>query len=137
MRRIFWDTMVFIHLLEGEASKSAQITRLFGRSLERKDLLTTSCLAVGEVSAGGKTPEKRVILEDAVRSLGFDLLTFDERCISSFGLLRTQKVAVADSIHLACAAAAGVDLFLTDDRALQKLHVPGIKFIAGLESGLL
>ena len=42
------------------------------------------------------------------------------------------RVTPADAIHLASAAAAGVDLFLTNDRALQPLLIPGIHFIAGL-----
>ncbi len=35
-----------------------------------------------------------------------------------------------------CAGAAGVDLFLTHDKDLQKMHVPGIHFIAGLDGNV-
>jgi predicted nucleic acid-binding protein len=45
-------------------------------------------------------------------------------------------VSPADAIHLACAAARGVDLFLTHDDALRKLIVPGIPFIAGIDGKL-
>jgi hypothetical protein len=42
------------------------------------------------------------------------------------------RVSPADAIHLACAAEAGVNLFLTNDRRLTGLIVPGIDFIAGM-----
>ena len=44
---------------------------------------------------------------------------------------------VFDSIHLAYAAIAGVDLFITNDKDLPKLHFPEIKFIAGQDTNLL
>ncbi len=134
---IFWDTMLFIYLLEGKTTGMAQkVGRAFEQSLVRGDQMTTSCLAVGEVTAGTESLEKRAMLEAAVRTLGFKLLPFDEQCIAPFGALRARNVAVADSIHLACAAAHHIDLFLTEDKALHKLHVPGIKFIADLQCGL-
>lgn len=46
---------------------------------------------------------------------------------------RQNRVAPADAIHLASAAEAGVDLFLTNDRALLELVVDGIQFIAGMD----
>jgi predicted nucleic acid-binding protein len=42
----------------------------------------------------------------------------------------------ADAIHLACAAQAGTDLFLTNDKRLVGKFVPGIQFIAGLDMQL-
>jgi hypothetical protein len=35
---------------------------------------------------------------------------------------------------LACAAEAGVDLFLTNDRRLKGRSIPGIQFLAGLDN---
>jgi hypothetical protein len=37
---------------------------------------------------------------------------------------------------LACAASAGIDLFLTGDEQLTKLDVPGIQFIADFKNPL-
>lgn len=48
-----------------------------------------------------------------------------------------RKVKIADSIHLACAASAGIDLFLTGDKQLAKLDVPGIQFIADFNNPVL
>jgi hypothetical protein len=44
-----------------------------------------------------------------------------------------------DSIHLACAAAARTDMFLTNDTQLlnRRLHVPGIQFISDFTKPIL
>jgi hypothetical protein len=42
-----------------------------------------------------------------------------------------------DAIQLACAAAAGVDLFITNDDRLSRKHVPEVKFITSLERAYL
>ena len=42
-----------------------------------------------------------------------------------------------DAIQLACAAAAGVDLFITNDDRLSRKHVADVKFIASLERAYL
>jgi predicted nucleic acid-binding protein len=81
---------------------------------------------------------KHAALAAKVRQLfdsgGIEMLPFDRQAAELFAQLRsTANVAPADAIHLACAAAAGVDLFLTHDKNLHKLHVPGIQFIAGLD----
>jgi predicted nucleic acid-binding protein len=47
---------------------------------------------------------------------------------------RTQS---ADSIHLALAASARADLFITNDKDLPKLTLPGIGKIVGLHTDLL
>ena len=47
------------------------------------------------------------------------------------------KIASPDAIHLACAASAGTDLFLTNDKNLVGRVIPGIQFIAGLDSNII
>jgi predicted nucleic acid-binding protein len=47
------------------------------------------------------------------------------------------KIPSADAIHLACAATAGTDLFLTNDQNLVGKIIPGIQFIAGIDSNIL
>ena len=41
-----------------------------------------------------------------------------------------------DALHLAIAATSGVDLFLTFDRRLNKLVMPGLPFIVSIETDL-
>ena len=46
----------------------------------------------------------------------------------------TPGITPADAIHLASAAQAGTDLFLTNDKRLLGKIVPGIQFIASLDT---
>jgi predicted nucleic acid-binding protein len=48
----------------------------------------------------------------------------------------THTVSPADAIHLAAAAQAKVDLFLTNDRKLVGKVIPGVQFVAGLDVNL-
>jgi predicted nucleic acid-binding protein len=48
----------------------------------------------------------------------------------------TLGVSPADAIHLASAAQAGTDLFLTNDKRLVAKIVPGIQFIGALDTEL-
>jgi predicted nucleic acid-binding protein len=74
----------------------------------------------------------------SMQQMGFSYLPFDEGAVTPFISLRAKlKLKIADSIHLACAASAGIDLFLTGDKQLVKLDVPGIQFIADINTPLL
>jgi uncharacterized protein len=141
MSRIYWDTMLLIYLTEDHPVYNARVARLLGRVYERGDSLFTSYLALGELMTGdGRFPPqiKSGNVPDHLRSLGFSFLTFDEGAVLPFSKLRAiEKLKVADSIHLACAASAGIDLFLTGDKQLMRLHVPGIQFIADFDTPVL
>jgi predicted nucleic acid-binding protein len=76
----------------------------------------------------------RTKLDDA----GFSYIEFGEAAVQTFARLRAvSRVKSADSIHLACAASVGIDLFLTGDKQLMKLIVPGIRFIADFENPII
>jgi len=141
MTRVFWDTMLFIYLFQSDPKFGKRVVHLRKRSLERGDELCTSALALGEVLAGvhrDKTPEEAARVRAGILDAGVKILPFDASAADTFGRIRAaHRTAAADSIHLACAAVAGVDLFLTGDKNLVKLHIPGIKFIAGLDTSLL
>jgi len=141
MSRVFWDTMLFIYLLEGKPQFSTRVQELLARSRKRGDQLFTSYLALGEVMAGASKstnlPSER-ILRETLREMGFIYLPFDEGAVGPFAHLRSNEaMKIADSIHLACAASAGIDLFLTGDKQLAKLDVPGIQFIADFNNPVL
>jgi hypothetical protein len=73
------------------------------------------------------------VARSTIVDMGFSFLPFDDRCVATFSRLRSEmRLKAPDSIHLSCAAAAGVDMFLTGDTQLLKrrLTVPGIQFIA-------
>jgi uncharacterized protein len=141
LSRLYWDTMLFIYLLEGHPQHSARVKHLLDRAYERGDSLYSSYLALGEVMAGADKSagsSKGALIRSALDEMGFSYLPFDGDAVQPFSRLRTRdSLKVADAIHLACAASAGIDLFLTGDRQLLKLHVPGIQFIADFYTPLL
>lgn len=139
MSRIYWDSMLFIYLLEGNPTYSKRVQHLLQRSYERRDSLYTSFLAYGEVMAGAvNSPEKADKIQRTMEDMGFTYLPFDAGAVMPFSKLRAKsKLKVADAIHLASAASAGIDLFLTGDKQLMGLDVPGVQFIADFNTPLL
>jgi len=137
MSRVYWDSMVFIYWLESHPEYSARVEQIFQSMLERGDRLCASYFSMGEVLAG-PLKQKHAALEAKVialfDSVGIEILPFDRKAAERFARLRAvAKVSAADAIHLACASASGVDIFLTHDKSLQKLRVEGIQFVAGLD----
>ncbi len=140
MRKVFWDAMLLIYLLEENSTFFSAVEETLYRSKLRGDQLFTSSLAIAELLAGVRkreSPEQFLRVESAIREMRFRTLPFDDRCIPLFSLLRaTRNVSAPDAIHLSCAGAEGMDLFLTNNRKLLLLHVPGVKFIADLRANI-
>jgi predicted nucleic acid-binding protein len=141
MSRIFWDSMIAIYLLEDHPVFAPRVQELMERSFRRNDLLFTSYFALGEILAGAEKapdPRKTRAVKETLQEIGFSYLPFDGGAVEPFSHLRAkQRLKTADCIHLACAASAGIDLFLTNDRQLVKLDVPGIQFIADFNAPIL
>jgi predicted nucleic acid-binding protein len=133
--------MLFIYLVEDHPKYLRRCEFLLERSYERGDLLFTSHLVLGEVLAGAdKSPDpgKSRAIREIASEMGFMPLPFDTGAVIPFGRLRAvQRLKIADAINMACAASAGMDLFLTGDKKLAGLHVPGIQFVADFESPIL
>jgi predicted nucleic acid-binding protein len=125
--------MLLIYLLDGEPDYIRRTEQVLSRSKRRGDVLFTSYPALGELMAGAeksKDVSKAKVIRDAVQELGFSFLPFDGAAVATFSRLRArERIKAPDAIHLACAAAAGIDLFLTGDKQLTRLDVPGIHFI--------
>jgi len=141
MSRIYWDSMLFIYWLEDNPLFSKRVAAAHGRMQERRDELITSAFTLGEVLAGAyrKGMAQRA---NQVRSLLLSLIAevvpFTTDTAEHYARIRgTSGVRAADAIHLACAAQARTDLFLTNDAALIGKVIPGIQFIVGLDSGVL
>jgi predicted nucleic acid-binding protein len=140
MSRIYWDSMMFIYMLEGNQAFAPIVSRILDEMDRRGDTLYTSIFCVGEVLTGprkfnslaGIAKVKQYFTGDAINVLPFTIETADR-----FSLIRATTTAKpADAIHLATAASAGVDVFFTNDSRLLKLHlqIPGIQFITGLDA---
>lgn len=136
MSRIFWDTNVFIYLFEDYGSLSRRASDLRRAMLERGDQLVTSTLTLGEVlvkplERGDDSLARKY--EEAIAATSL-MLPFDRKAARIYAALRCDRsLRAPDSIQLACAAAAGVDLFITHDARLHSKHVEGIQFIVPLD----
>lgn len=140
MSRIYWDSMVFIYWLENHPEFAKRADHIFQLMLKRGDRLCASYLSVGETLTGPlkhKRSQLAAKIEEFFDSGLVEFLPFDRKAAKLFADLRaTTNISPADSMHLACAGSAGVDLFLTHDKNLHKLHVPGVHFIAGLDGNV-
>jgi uncharacterized protein len=141
MSRIYWDTMLFIYWLEGNPQFGKRVDAIWSRMQERNDQLITGTLALGEVLAGayggGADSERVQEIRAALESIVSAVIPFTAEAADLFGRIKgSLKVPSADAIHLACAASARTDLFLTNDKRLVGKFVPGVQFIASLDMPL-
>ena len=136
MSRIFWDTNLFIYLFEGYSPLSRRVADLRQAMLTRGDQLLTSTLTMGEIlvkpmERGDAELSKKYEETLAATSL---LIPFDVKAAKIYAALRGDRsLRAPDAIQLACAAGAGVDLFITNDMRLHSRQVAGIQFIVSLE----
>ena len=136
MSRVFWDTNVFIHLLEGHGALSERVVALRQAMLTRGDQLLTSALTLGEVLVKPLEHgdmELAAKYENAITAASL-VIDFDAKTAKKFAALRCDRsLRAPDAIQLACASVAGVDLFLTQDARLHGKQVEGIQFIVSVE----
>ena len=134
--RVFWDTMLFFYLLERNPTYVERVRALFESHINRRDELCTSNLALGELMVGSRKigdDQRAQAFRNTILSYNFRILPFDMATTNIYSQIRaTTKITTPDAIHLACAAAEGVDVFITNDTNLPKLIVPGIGKIVGL-----
>jgi predicted nucleic acid-binding protein len=132
--------MLFVYWLEDHPRYAKRVRQVLHKMQERHDQVCTSSFALGEILVG---PYKAGALETArkitevIAPPFVEVIPYTAETADIYAQIRAkQGVSPADAIHLACAAQARIDLFLTNDSALLGKIVPGIQFIAGLDSGL-
>ncbi len=140
MSRIFWDTNLFVYLLEDKGQLTERVVLLRQRMIERGDELLTSALTVGELLVkpmeAGDAESVRSY-EQAIASNAL-VLPFDAMVGKTFAAIRRDRsIRAPDAIQLACASVARVDMFITNDQRLSRKVVPGIHFIQSLATAAL
>ena len=136
MTRVFFDTNVFIYMFEGVEPNRSRMLEVRRRMLERGDQIVTSAMTLGEVLVRPTKLGQTSLIEQYDRAIRATarVISFDPSVAWRYASLRaTHQLRNADAIQLACAAHFGVDLFITNDKQLHKLNVPGIGFIAPLD----
>ncbi|MGP0072718.1 MAG: type II toxin-antitoxin system VapC family toxin [Bryobacteraceae bacterium] len=136
MANIFWDTNLFIYLLEGSPAFGPAVKDLRRRMLQRNDRLFTSTMTIGEILVKPLSTGNRAL---ASRYRAFfcppqiTVAAFDLDAAEAYAAIRHDRtIPPADAIQLACAAAVQIDLFITNDGRLSRRNVPGLKFISSL-----
>jgi predicted nucleic acid-binding protein len=109
---------------------------------ERNPQLNTGAFALGEILAGayrrGANKERVEGVQAALEMAVSAVIPFTAETADLYGRIRgTLEIASVDAIHLARAATAGADLFLPNDQDLAGRVIPGIQFIAGLDSNFI
>jgi predicted nucleic acid-binding protein len=141
LSRIFFDTNLFIYLLEGADAAAIRVRQIVERMAGRRDELLTSSFTLAEVLVRPVRMGNRSLAEEYEKLLcepRVTLVDFDRAAARIYAGLRQDKSLKApDGIQLACAAKARTDLFITNDNHLAKNIVPGIQFIASLDNAWL
>ncbi len=132
MAKIFWDTHLFIYLLEDHPKLGQAVDELRRRMLRRNDQLFTSAMSVGEVLVRPLSISN-TSLADRYRAFfrapHLTVSAFDFAAAEAYARIRQDRsIRPPDAIQLACAAAADADLFITNDDRLSQRNVPGIDF---------
>jgi predicted nucleic acid-binding protein len=141
MSRIFFDTNLFIYLLEDSGERGSKVSGILERISGRRDELLTSTLTLAEVlvkplSVGDIVWADRY--EKLLNTPGVSLLAFDRASARIYAQLRQDKtLKPPDAIQLACAANAKCDLFITNDERLSRKIVSGIQFITSLDRAFI
>jgi predicted nucleic acid-binding protein len=135
--KIFWDTNLFIYLVEANPKFGPAVKDLRRRMLHRHDQLFTSTMTVGEVLVKPVASGNRALAARYRELLALpqvSVATFDLAAAEAYAIIRNDRtIQPGDAIQLACAAAAEIDLFITNDGRLNRKNVPGIKFISSLQ----
>jgi predicted nucleic acid-binding protein len=139
MSRVFIDSNLFVYQFEDtKGSRGIRASQIFEGLSLRRDRVLTSSLTLGEVLVKPIRTGDRA-LEAKYRSLlrepEVKVLAFDEAAGEILARIRQDRgIKAPDAIQLATAAAAGCDLFITNDGRLTRVRVPGIHFIASMDS---
>ena len=141
MSRVYWDSMLFIYWLEEHPQYARRVDEIYSRMKARQDQLLTGSFTFGEVLAGfyrrGLTDRAKEI-RWRMQELVAEVVDYTVETADRYGQIRgSLGLAPSDAIHMASAAQAGTDLFLTNDKRLVGKFVPGIQFVASLEDDVL
>lgn len=140
MSRVFFDTNLFIYLIEQLQPQHDRVRDILARMRDRDDALHASTLTLGELLV------KPIEAGNAELSEGYErlmrgsvtLVPFDVEAARAYARIRQDRsIKAPDAIQLACAAAAGTDLFITNDDRLSRKSIPGIQFVASLDRAFL
>lgn len=140
MSKVFFDTNLFIYLLEDYGALSKRVEVVWQNMKSRKDDLYTSTFTLAEVLVKPKSSGNIPGMNRFERMLtsAATLISFDAKAARTYAAIRQDRsIKPPDAIQLACAASVGMDLFITNDRRLSRKVVSGIHFITSLDAAYI
>jgi len=136
--KLYLDSMQWIYFFEQNPLFLAQTRSLMQRAEASRSILLSSNLSLAELLVVPKrngdiftvTKYRRFFLSSAV-----SLIPFTTDAAERFADIRAStRAKPADSLHLALAASAGTDYFVTTDTKLHGLKIAGIDHICPPEA---
>jgi predicted nucleic acid-binding protein len=131
--------MIHVYWLEDE-ERGPRVQHIYETMLQRADTLCSSFfvlseLLVGPVKDGNLAAAAEI--EQFFDSDAVTMLPYTRQAVRLFADLRAHHgIKSLDALHLSIAATSGVDVFLTFDRRLNKLVMPGLPFIVSIDTDL-
>ena len=130
MMKVFWDTNLFIYLIEETPNSFKEVISLRKAMLKNGDRLATSTLTVGEVLVK-PIQEKATAMVEQYKNLlyspSIEIISFSEDAAEKYAEIRaTHAIKPPDAIQLACASIAKTDIFVTNDSRLSSRNIEGI-----------
>ncbi len=139
--RLYLDALVWIYAFEGKSALSAPARQLFSRIEASQHTVLVSHFLLAELLVVPLRNDDQFTIARYRHLLApnrtTEVLTFGMDAALRFPALRAaHRVKSPDGIHLALAASAGADAFLTTDDRLNKLSNSGIGLIGDLTTYL-
>lgn len=135
--KVFWDTNLFIYLIEQHPTFHPRVLRLYDDLRGKGDEVVTSTLTLGELLAQplrlGRVDLVSRYTELLSGQAGVQLVAFDQVAAGHYAKIRAgTSLKQPDALQLACAAASGARIFITNDERLWGASVPDLEAIRGL-----
>ena len=137
MSRVYWDTMVFVYLIEGHPQFGAMAREAYEACLRRNDTICTSVFTVGELLVLPRRISDQTVVDalmEFMRSGEIELVPFTLEAADQYSRVRaTMRLKAADAIHVATAITARADVLVTNDEGIRRQKIPSIPFVVGLD----
>ena len=140
---IYIDTNIWIYAYENNANFGELARQVLGQARSKQHQLAGSLYVLGELLVAPTYQQREFTLAAYRRlfaSTQVELLPYTSRALETYVQLRAlRRLKPMDALHLATAADAGVNIFVTEDTRLLSESVRGISRIVNLETaqGLL
>ncbi len=120
-----FDSNILIYFIENDTEFGLNAAAALAQAVDESGV-QFSCLALTELHAHKQTPGQLTKLEQLRDVVAF--MPIDELVATTAGNLRRThpSLKIPEAIHIAAAVVAKAEAFVTNDKQLCKLKIPGI-----------